>query len=286
MWVLFAVLNPLSDSFRNLFGKRASGTIDPLLISWSNNIIPFILFFPGFFLIDFVWNRDFIIGLLGSGLLNTAAVILYFRAISSSDISIVVPMLSFTPLFLLVTSPIMIGEFPQPAGLVGVLLIVGGSYLLNVKAVRGGLLKPLKALLEDKGARYMLGAALIFSFTANFDKTAVTASSVPQYIISLNAFIVVSISILILLTRKFSLSALKSEKRNLLMMGALTACTFIFHMTALSMTLVAYVVSIKRSSGMISVILGGLFLKEKDIKDRAAGASIMFIGVLIIIFFS
>ena len=42
-------------------------------------------------------------------------------------------------------------------------------------------------------------------------------------------------------------------------------------------------VRIKTTSGVISVILGYLFFKEKNIKERLFGAAIMVIGVLFIV---
>gem|GEM_PF-4520492 len=47
-------------------------------------------------------------------------------------------------------------------------------------------------------------------------------------------------------------------------------------MFALKYTLVVYVISIKRASGMFSVILGYLFFKEKNILQKLIAASTMF----------
>ena len=56
----------------------------------------------------------------------------------------------------------------------------------------------------------------------------------------------------------------------------------IFHMIAISMTLVAYLISVKRTSAIISVLFGTLLFKEKGFKERIWGAIIMVIGVLFI----
>jgi uncharacterized membrane protein len=45
---------------------------------------------------------------------------------------------------------------------------------------------------------------------------------------------------------------------------------------------VAYVISIKRTSVIISILFGYLIFKEKGIKERLLGAVIMVIGVLFI----
>jgi len=283
MWVLFASLNPLSEGFRSLFVKRTSKTIDPLIISWGNYIVPVLVFSPLLFFIDLKFNQAFWFALTGTGTLNVIAVILYMNAISKSDISSVLPMLSFTPLFLLVTSPILVGEFPNAVGLVGILFVVTGSYLLNLSQRKDGLIAPLKKLVSNKGTRYMLIVAFIWSISANLDKISIQNSSIYQHIIFMNVFIFLSLTIILLLLRKFKIKEIKKGKRNLLIVSSFTASAFFFHMNALSLTLVAYVVAMKRMSGVISVFLGHFFLQEPNIKERLLGALVMFIGVLFIV---
>jgi len=53
-------------------------------------------------------------------------------------------------------------------------------------------------------------------------------------------------------------------------------------MLAINLTLVAYVISIKRLSIIFSVIFGFLLFKEKGFKERLTGAIIMVLGVILI----
>jgi len=76
---------------------------------------------------------------------------------------------------------------------------------------------------------------------------------------------------------------LKAEYKNLLAVGLLTSAVFFVHMTAITLTLVVYVVSIKRTGGMISVFLGYFIFKEKNIRQRFLSSAIMFAGVLLIV---
>ena len=285
MWVIYAVLNPFIDASRNVFSKKASLNVDPLVVSWINNFIPFLLYLPVLFFISLKFNQQFFISVIISGTVNTIATILYHRAISKSDISVVVPMLSFTPLFLLIISPIIVGEFPTVKGLIGIVLIVVGSYLLNVNLKEKGILLPLKSLMKNKATRYMLIVAFIWSISANFDKKGIESSSILQYILFINLFVTIGTTIFSILKRKFSLQSVWFERKNLFFVGVLTSMGYLAHMTALSMTLVAYVIALKRTAGMITVVLGYLFLKEKNIKERLLGSTIMFIGVLFIVLF-
>ncbi len=281
MWILFASLNPLAESFRNVFSKKASKKADPLLIAWYNNLIPLICFFPFIFFVELKFTTTFFVALTISGFINIAAVILYHRAISKGDISLVVPMLSFTPLFLLFTSPLIVGEFPDEYGLAGIILIVIGSYLLNSK--EKGIIKPLTALVYNKATRYMLIVALIWSVSANYDKVALKESSIIQFVVFINIFVFSGITIFALAKKKLTKETIKSDPVNLIFIGAFTALAYFFHMNALSLTLVAYVIAIKRMSGPLTVLFGHIFLKEDNIKERLLGSLIMLAGVFLIV---
>jgi len=162
MWLIFALLNPISEGSRSLFVKKASRGVNSLVISWFNNVIPLILFTPGIFLLDLQINTNVIIGVTGSAVINVVAAILYMRAIQHDNISKVMPILSFTPLFLLVTSPLMVGEVPNKTGLLGIILLVIGSYILNLGRGKRSFLDPITGLFREKGTRYMFIVAVIW----------------------------------------------------------------------------------------------------------------------------
>ena len=284
MWLIFATLNPISESLRSLFIKRASGNVDPILISWSNNVIPFIIFPPMLLLIDLKFNTQFWIGFLGSGIIQVINTVIYMRAISKGDISTVMPMLSFTPLVLLVASPFTIGEFPSAIGLLGILLVVLGSYLLNLDLKKMNPLEPFKAILKNKGTRYMLVVAVLWGISGVFDKISINNSSVLQHVTFLNVLVFISMTVIVISQKKFNLPKMKEAKADLFLVSLFTTGSYLFHYIALSLTLVAYVVSMKRISGVFSVLLGAYFLNEPNLRQRLLGGIVMFVGVLLIVF--
>ncbi|PKL83845.1 MAG: hypothetical protein CVV24_02965 [Ignavibacteriae bacterium HGW-Ignavibacteriae-3] len=284
MWVLFASLNPVSEGIRSVFIKKASRQHDSFVISWANNFLPVIFFTPLLFFIDLKFNTLFWIGTIGSSLINVAANILYMRSISKSDISSVMPMLSFTPIFLLISSPFILDEFPNMMGLIGILTGVVGSYMLNLDLKQRNIFAPFNSLVKDKGTRYMLIVAFLWSVSANFDKIAIQNSSTWQHMAVTNILIFTTISFLVKTTKKFEIKSIPNDKKYLLIISGFTVGSYIFHMTALSLTLAAYVIAMKRMSALISVVLGSVFLKEPNLRQRLVGAAVMFAGVLLIVF--
>lgn len=284
MWLIFALLNPVSESLRSVFIKRSSAKVNPILISWANNVIPVLIFPPMLLLINLKFNSMFWIGFLGSGIIQVVNTILYMKAISKGDISTVMPMLSFTPLVLLVASPFTIGEFPSPLGLLGIFLVVGGSYILNLDMKKMSLLEPFRSIIKNSGTRYMLVVAVLWGISGVFDKISINNSSVLQHITFLNLLVFVSLTVFVSVQKKFNLKKIGEAKSDLFLVSLFTTGSYLFHYIAISLTLVSYVVSLKRISGVFSVLLGFYFLNEPNIRQRLLGSIVMFLGVIFIVF--
>src|SRR5665811_1964825 len=110
--------------------------------------------------------------------LITIVMWLYFRALQISPLSMCIPFLAFTPVFLIPSTYIILGQKPEPIKLLGVGLIVAGSLAMHRQLFAVGCLAPVKAVLEYKGSRYMLIVALIFSLTNPQDAKLVKMSDV------------------------------------------------------------------------------------------------------------
>lgn len=283
IWMLFAFLTAFFESMKDVFSKKGLLEFDEYVVSWSLRffalpfLLPLLLFIEIPSLGGQFWNA-----LLINGILNSLGAIFFMKAIKHSDLSITMPMITFTPLFLLITSPLIVGEFPSLFGLIGVVLIVFGSYILNIKEKDKGYLAPFKALLKERGPRFMLLVAFIWSIAANYDKIGVLNSSPIFWVISVNLFIAIVMFPVMLYKSQKSLNQIPRNLKKLVPIGLFSAIGLTFQMIAISLTLVVYVISIKRTSAILSVLWGHLIFKEKGIKERLTGVVIMVIGVLLI----
>ncbi len=150
LWFILSLLTAISESTKDMFSKRGLQKIDEYVVAWSLRFfaLPFLL--PLLFFISTAHDIVFWYAVLVGGALNTITSVLYMKAIKISPLSITVPMLTFTPLFMLITSPIILGEFPSIFGMIGILLIVLGSYMLNISDWHKGILAPFKSLVKEK----------------------------------------------------------------------------------------------------------------------------------------
>ncbi|WP_424097772.1 EamA family transporter [Moorena producens] len=283
LWLIFASLTALFASSKDLTSKRGLKNVDAYIVSWAVFFFSLPVLLPLLFVIEIPeLGRNFGLALMVGGSLNVVAMSLYIQALSRSDLSITVPFMTFTPLFLLVTSPIIVGEYPTPLDMVGILMIVVGSYSLNLKEKRNGYLAPFKGLLKQRGPKLMLTAAVIFSITANFDKVGVENSSPIFWAIALHTFIATGMGVIMLCKSRSKLNQIPKNLLSLVPIGFFQAGVILCQMTALEMTFVSHVIAVKRMSALISVILGCLIFKEPGIKERATGAAIMVLGVVLI----
>ena len=78
--------------------------------------------------------------------LITIVMWLYFRALQISPLSMCIPFLAFTPVFLIPSTYIILGQKPEPIKLLGVALIVVGSLAMHRQLFAVGWLAPVKAV--------------------------------------------------------------------------------------------------------------------------------------------
>ncbi len=283
MWLPLALLTALFESGKDIFAKKGlNAGADPLVVAWAWRLlaVPFLL--PPILLSAPVMPQaGFWPALAVGGLLNVITAVLYMHALRASDISLCVPLITFTPLFLLVTSPLIVGENAGPWGAIGVALIVAGAYLLNINKNRTGLLAPLKALWHERGARLMLLVALIWSLTANIDKIGVNNSSPLLWAVSINAAIALGLLPLIVVRRARSPIG-PLPWRLLAAIGLCGGLTTLCQMLAISLTLVPYVIAVKRLSILLTVLAGALLLREPGLRQRLPAAALMLAGVVVL----
>lgn len=218
--------------------------------------------------------------------LEICALYCYMKAIKVSPLSLTLPFLAFTPAFIILTGRILLRERLNFMGIIGVTLIVTGSYCLNISSVKGGLFAPVKAVFREQGSWLMLLVSLIYSITSVLGKIGVMNSN--PYLFGSTYFIVLSLVMTALVPLSPGTSVKKLTKKPIkgIMLGAVYAIMVFSHMLAISQVEAAYMVSVKRLSLLIGIFYGAWWFREERIGERLFGAVIMFAGVFLIGFFS
>ena len=286
IWVIYSLISAFSWATADAFTKRISSSIDDYIIMlsrflYSSPFVLILLFFIPIPKLDGLFWLVLSIALL----IEAIAWILYVKAIRNSNLSLVAPLLSLTPVFLVFTSFMILGELPTIVGFFGILLVVIGAYILNIKDIKRGVIEPFKSVLKEKGCVYMIIAAFLFSITSNLGKILVQKSSPLFFSAIYLPLLAISFIIIAFFVSRKKITQLKLDFKNFFFIGLFFGLMTIFHMLAIRMVIVPYMISIKRTSSIFSVLYGYFLFKEKGIKERSIGAVIMLIGAGLIILF-
>lgn len=293
MWQIHASLCALSYAGQNLVVKALTRrSVDAKTVLWFlfAAAVPVLAVFYGLFASP-NYKSMFPLYLVAGVGINLLAFYGYVRAIELADVSLVAPLLSLSPLFMLLTSWVMLSEVPDVKGLAGILIVVVGTYFL-AGGEAGLKLEPLLRLVEEPGPRWALLVALLWSVTANIDKLCVETSSPLAYTFWFHVLFTLVFTPIYLYLRSGSESNGGSDTGlsftfvilGLVGVGVLQAVMVVAQMTALTATNVTYVIAIKRSGMLVSVLGGGLLLDEEDFPRRLLAAFLVLIGLLGIMF--
>ena len=214
--------------------------------------------------------------------LITVVMWLYFRALQISPLSLCIPFLAFTPVFLIPTGFVLLGEMPPPMKLTGVVLIVVGSLVMHRRLFAVSWMAPIKAVIEEKGSRYMLMVSFIFSLTNPLDKKLVSMSDVFTEALSYGLGLCISFYLLGRIQKADFRAAIRSNVKWVSLAGLSDAVSLLFQLASYVYINVVITVSIKRAGIILSVLAGWLFFRERGITDKVIAASVMFCGVLIL----
>ncbi|MGH7203346.1 MAG: GRP family sugar transporter, partial [Candidatus Levyibacteriota bacterium] len=229
---------------------------------------------------------QFYFNIFMSALLDIIAFLAGTYAVKHYPISLLAPVTAFYPIFAAIISAFTLHEVPTPLKWVGILVIVIGAYLLDISEVKTSFLSPFKKLFSNKGVQLVLLEVFIFGITPTFQKQAIfqTHPVSPLYV-SLMGNILVTIFMGVYGLRYFTKEKthIKSNFPLFLLLGLLNALGQYAAYMAFALTNVSYSIAISQLSILLTILWGGIFFKEKKIKERLLGSFVMIAGVILLV---
>jgi drug/metabolite transporter (DMT)-like permease len=287
LWIVFALLSAFFHAARLSVTKHLSLDYSAQALTLYVNLASLVVTVP-----LIVWNHHFpvqdpryLTAVLVGGLVSGLGAWSLNHAIKHSEVSIVGPVMTLTPAFVVLIEWVITRDLPGGLGLLGLALLIAGSYVLSLGDRGEGWYPPLHRLITNPGSRFTLVAAACFGLATTLGRVAIQQSDPLSF-----AVMVAMINPVILFTlfslqdrhfyRQFSAARILPHWRGLLLLGLLFALMRLFDQIALSMTLASYVMGVKRTAGIFSVVLGHFLLREHHLPSKLAGSLIMLVGVL------
>lgn len=308
LWVLLAIIGAVSNAAYYIIIKNHITTRDPRILTALGFLLSGVLLLVTSAARGFpVIGPDYYSAVVISGILNIIGLSLIFRAMESSDLSLSMPMLSFTPVFLIGTSYLLLHEVPSVAGIAGICIIVSGSYVLNISTEHEHFLDPLKSMVQNRGSWYMLIVALLFAASINYDKIAMLSSD-PVFGMAFTLLIISgAFAVIVIMSKKsagryplvpagrdpapsghlpVTVFSLRSYLVPAILTGIFVSAECVSINYAYTLQIASYVIAIKRLSIIFMVLYGTLLCAENEIRTRLLGSVLMVGGAVIILLFA
>jgi drug/metabolite transporter (DMT)-like permease len=202
------------------------------------------------------------------------------------EVSETSPLLNFSPAFVAVWAYIFLGETLKTIQITGIIVLVAGSYLLEVKNPLKHPLKPLINTFKSKYTQYIFLALIMYSFVYIIDKIVIAKTDVITYLFFVQLFMMINYIILINILHdgfKGIKHGIKSAGKWIFLLAILFIGRRIFYLTSVSMIQVSIAFPIYRMGTILSTMIGGKIFHDKHILSRTLACILMVIGATLII---
>jgi drug/metabolite transporter (DMT)-like permease len=278
-WFALSLAAAVTQAAQFAVLKGRARAISPLVIvAWTQTVafLGWVSFFA-FTGHSLVWPGRAWLAIAASVVLVTGMSGLIARASARGDISVVGPVYALSPLFTVVPDAVLSGTLPSPLGFAGIGLAVAGTVGLSRGKASGG---TLRHLFRRRDALDALLAAIFLGMLSAVDRWGALALGPPSYLVcSHGATALVNLGFTaVLAPRALRASVVPRNLVTVLAHGALGFTGTAMQTSALTMAPASYVNSVRRLSGLIAVVLGGMLFQEAETGRRLAAAALACAG--------
>lgn len=294
-WFIIALLSALFSAAAALSQKKVLFKIDALTFSFYVSLAGLLFSFP------------FFIGLNLEGINQSALLILYFKSILGTfaflfvmlvlknfEISKGLPFMVLTPGIVAVFAFIFLNDVLSVNEIIGIILLMLGTYLLELKKINGKLyfISPKEFICEIKTSKkykYILFALILFTASSILDRLLLTDYKFKphDFMAFQQLFFAVNFTVIyLIINKKIDFNSIKENKNIfywIILIGIFTIGYRYTQIEAIKLAPVALVLAVKRISVFFSVIAGGKIFDEKYFVLRAAATVIMVAGTILLI---
>lgn len=284
--VLAVTLRILSNPLANVFQKQLTSKGNhPLIVNFLTyfllsvfcGVLALFTRIPGL-------GKDFWIYSLLGGVAGALGNGFLVKALQKGDLSVLGPINSYKSVVGIIVGVFLLSEIPNIWGIVGIALIIYGSYYVLDSTEERFSWK----LLKKPEIQFRMWAMILTAIEAVFIKRVILASSTTLAFMSWCVFgALFSFIVLFFYKVRIPMEFKRTLKRQylskfLLLIGCIGTMQFTTNYAFAHMP-VGYALSLFQLSIIISVIFGYQFFKEKDIRKKIIGSLIMIVGSVLMI---
>ena len=148
-WFLIALISAVFSAFSAVSEKKAMLSLDALFFSFAVSIVTLLFSIPFFYAVRFenISSISFFV-LLIKTILNASAFLCVMLSIKKLEISEALPLLALSPGLVAVAGVIFINDSMKGIEWLGILLMVVGAYVLELRKDNKNIFDPFKPLFS------------------------------------------------------------------------------------------------------------------------------------------
>ncbi|WP_036303585.1 EamA family transporter [Methylotenera sp. L2L1] len=221
-----------------------------------------------------------------ASLFDVAGWMFLVLSLSKTDLSVFGPLNAYKVVVSMLLAVLFLNEIPSVQGLLGVLIIVVGSFFL-IPPVRTHQVSRLGSLFADKGVRARFLSIVLFSVGTIFLKRSVGdgGALVTMVFWSLIGLPLILISNYFFLPNKIQqeIKATKPHLYSIVLIGLMVFFMQYLTLLLLEHMLVAYALALFQLGMVMQVLIGYQVFNEKDIFRKLLASIVMMLGSLLVL---
>lgn len=281
--LVLVIASAFIHAFWNMLAKKG---LDTLSFLWWSLVFGFVIY--SFFFFTFAYDQTPIpsqgfIFILLSAIFHA----MYFTSLgvayARGDLSLVYPIARSAPIFVLVAAILFLGESLSLPGILGILIVVFGAYIIGFPTFSAThFVRPIR-LLKDRSYQLAWLTALIISLYSVNDKLGVRYVHPFVYLYLVHMLTCILFSSYVLIKKKGTLFRELSKNTWPIIIGSIMIpSSYLLILYAMTVENVSYIVAVRQLSIVFAVLLGNLLLKEGHGLIRFLASLCIFSGVFLI----
>lgn len=287
-WFYIALISAVLSAASAITQKKVLFSLSALEFSFLVSLVNILFAVPFFFGFNIAGiSPESIAVLFIKSIMGALAFYNVMLALKNLDISGALPLLVLTPGFVALFAFLFGLERLSIIQISGMILLLAGTYLLEMKP-KQAITEPFKVFSKSKNYHYIGFALLLFTASSILDKVLLGKYKMPP-----NAFMAFQqvfygfvIGAVYLFSSKIKRNPLNSFDKKvwlwIILIAILTAGYRYTQIRAIKIAPVSLVLSVKRISVFIAVVIGGKMFNEKNLLRKALATAIMVAGAIMI----
>ncbi|PLW80689.1 hypothetical protein C0585_01215 [Candidatus Woesearchaeota archaeon] len=289
-WLILAIISAFLLAFEQILQKNVLEKEHSLEFTISMFGFISLILVPNFLFMDYSAINSLSFALIGiRSILIASGFLMFTKALRHLDLSVSAPISNLSSVIVLILSFLFLGDRLSLGQLLGVFLIIFGTYSLQLNR-KHSFFEPLKVFYKSKYFHYSLLSISFFGVSAILTKYLFIISNVRPFDYLHLSFLIGFLFLLFCYRftgYPYKLILKDARKAGLIipLISLFEIGSMFVYLTAVAIpgAMIALIIPIRRLSTLLDVIIGGRLLHETNLLSKTVSTTIILLGVFVLV---